>query len=160
MKKYTILLAAIVLVLASLACQNIAGGEDKDIEVPTITEAPQADASEEIPTVSPVATDVGTTGTVVGDETEFPIADDAFNVINAVSGVVNYQTNLSLDEAMSFYREEFGKRGYTERSELTNITDKAFNMVFDGAESGKSIIVQCVDFGDGTVNVSINYTSQ
>ena len=160
MKKYTILLAVMVLVLASLACQSIAGGEDNELEVPTITEATQADASEEAPTRAPVATDVGTTGTVVGDETDFPIADDAFNVINAVSGVVNYQTNLSLDEAMSFYREEFGKRGYTERSELTNIADKAFNMVFDGAESDKSIVVQCVDFGDGTVNVSINYTSQ
>lgn len=159
MKKYNVLLAMIALVLASFACQSLSGGVDNNIETPDaqnlpgVTEAPQIDSgAEETPTVPPVVTD--------GGETEFPMSEDAFNVINVVSGVVNYQTNLSLDEVMSFYREEFGKRGYIERSGLTNITDKAFNMVFDGNESGKAIIVQAVDFGDGTVNVSINYTSQ
>ncbi len=53
MKKYSILLAIVSLVLASLACQMIMGGGDNGFDVP---EAPQTDGGDiEIPTIPPPA---------------------------------------------------------------------------------------------------------
>jgi hypothetical protein len=151
MKKYKVLLAVVALVLASLACQTIMGGGDRGSNPPDV---PQVDGGDvEVPTATPVTTD-GDNITIGGDS-EFPMPADATNVVNMGNTVLNFQTKLSLDEAMSFYRDEFGKSGYTERSELTVIAGSTFSMVFDGHESGQAITVQGVDFGDGTVNISI-----
>lgn len=160
MKKINILLAILVLVLASLACQTVMGGGDEDFEIPDlpqITDVPQVPQSNENdsqvpPTVAPVP---GGDGITIGGQTNFPVPDDAANMINMGDDIVNFQTNLSLDEAMNFYRDEFGKLGYTERDLLTVTSDTTFSMVFDGHESGKAISVQGVDLGDGTVNISI-----
>jgi len=160
MKKINILLAILVLVLASLACQTVMGGGGEDFEIPDlpeITEVPQLPQSNENdsqvpPTVPPVP---GGDGITIGGQTNFPVPDDAANMINMGDDIVNFQTNLSLDEAMNFYRDEFGKLGYTERDLLTVTSDTTFSMVFDGHESGKAISVQGVDLGDGTVNISI-----
>ncbi len=62
---------------------------------------------------------------------------------------------MSLDEAMKFYMETLTSSGYTERPILTVTSDTTFSMVFDGHESGKAIVVQGVDLGDGMVNVNI-----
>lgn len=149
MKKYNILLVILALVLASLACQTLTGGGNNDFDVPNITEVPQTDG---VPTVSPAPTDDGIT---IGGESKFPMPDDAINVINVGNDVVNFQTKLSLDEGMNFYRDQFGKLGYTERDLLTVTSSTTFSMVFDGHESGKAIAVQGVDLGDGTINISI-----
>ena len=125
MKKINILLAILVLVLASLACQTVMGGEGEDFEIPDlpqITDVPQVPQSNENdsqvpPTVPPVP---GGDGITIGGQTEFP-----------------------------------GKLGYAERDLLTVTSDTTFSMVFDGHESGKAISVQGVDLGDGTVNISI-----
>jgi hypothetical protein len=156
MKKYSVLLAIIALVLASLACQTVMGGGDNDFnapDLPNATEVPQTDGGTEIPTVPPITTDDG--GITIGGESEFPMPADAINVISMGSDVVNFQTKLSLDEGMSFYRDEFGKLGYTEREILTVTSSTTFSMVFDGHKSGKAIAVQGVDLGDGTINISI-----
>jgi len=151
MKKYSILLAVIALVLASLACQSVMGGGDGGFEAP---EVPQNDGGDvEIPTVPPVIP--GGDNITIGGDSEFPMPADAINVISMGSDVVNFQTKLSLDEGMDFYRDEFGKLGYTERDLLTVTSDTTFSMVFDGHESGKAIAVQGVDLGDGTINISI-----
>jgi hypothetical protein len=156
MKKHNVLLAIIALVLASLACQTVMGGGDNfEIpNVPSITEMPpQTDGDVEIPTVPPVITDDG--GITIGGESEFPMPADAINVISMGNTVLNFQTKLSLDEGMSFYRDEFGKLGYAERDILTVTSSTTFSMVFDGHESGNAIAVQGVDLGDGTINISI-----
>ena len=62
---------------------------------------------------------------------------------------------MTLDEAMKFYVETFTNSGYTERAILTVTSETTFSMVFDGHESGKAIVVQGVDLGDGTVNINI-----
>jgi hypothetical protein len=160
MKKINILLAILVLVLASLACQTVMGGGNKDIEIPDLpqsTEAPQVpqsngNDSQALPTVPPVP---GGDGITTGGQTDFPVPDDASNMINMGNDIVNFQTKLSLDDAIKFYRDEFGKLGYTERDLLTATSDTTFSMVFDGHESGKAITVQGVDLGDGSVNISI-----
>jgi hypothetical protein len=159
MKKYSVLLAIIALVLASLACQTVMGGGNNNFNVPDVpdipnaTEVPQTGGDAEIPTVPSVSTDDG--GITIGGESEFPMPADAINVISMGSDVLNFQTKLSLDEGMSFYRDEFGKLGYTERDILTVTSSTTFSMVFDGHKSGKAIAVQGVDLGDGTINISI-----
>ena len=151
MKKYSIIFALIALVLASLACQIIMGGGDDGYNAPVIPEVDGGDV--EIPAIPSVTTDGG--GFSVGGDSEFPLPSDASNVIS-VADVVNFQTDLPLDEAMKFYQDEFGKLSYNERGLLTVTSDATFSMVFDGHESGKAIVVQGVDLGDGTTNISIS----
>lgn len=155
MKKFSVLLAILTLVLASLACQTIMGGGDENFEIPElpqVTEPPTGGGDAQLP---PTAPPTGADGFTVGGQTDFPLPDDASNVINMGNDIVNFQTNLSLDEARKFYLDQFGKLGYVERAELTVTSDTTFSMVFDGHESGKAITLQGVELGDGTVNISI-----
>ena len=147
MKKFSVLLAIIAIVLSSLACQSLMGGGDNDVDVPT-----ESSGDAQTPTVSPVATDAG--GVTVGGKSEFPLPDGAFNVTN-VGGATNFQVKMGLDDAMKFYLDTFTSSGYTERSLLTVTSDTTFSMVFDGHESGKAIVVQGVDLQDGSVNINI-----
>lgn len=151
MKKTSILFAVIALALASFACQTVMGGGNENFEIPGL---PQENGNDEQlpPTEPPVD---GNDGITVGGQTDFPLPVDASNLVNMGSDIVNFQTKLSLDEVMSFYRDEFGKLGYTERDLLTVTSDTTFSMVFDGHESGKAITLQGVDLGDGSVNISI-----
>ncbi len=154
MKKYNALLAVIVLALASLACQTLLGGgvEEKQTEIPELNNGGNSDPS--TPTVAPVSPEQNNIPPVV-NTTDFPVPADAANIIGLGNDVVNFQTKLNLKEAMDFYRDAFGKKGYTERDGLTVTSDTTFSMVFDGHESGKAITVQGVDLGDGTTNISI-----
>src|SRR5688572_32789610 len=115
MKKYSVLFAILALVLASLACQTLMGGGGDSTQVEPL---PPVDNSGDAPTEeSSDDSDFS-----FGGDSEFPMPDDASNVVN-VAGTVNYQTNLSLDEAMAFYRDIYGKEGYTEREMLTTVSD-------------------------------------
>ncbi|MBE0684061.1 MAG: hypothetical protein IH589_19335 [Anaerolineales bacterium] len=150
MKKYSMFLAILALVLASLACQTVVGGGNG---VDQVENLPPVDNPEEFSTASPESSD--DFGFSFEGDSEFPTPDDATNVVS-VAGTVNYQTKLSLDEVMAFYRDYYGKQGFTERDLLTTVTDGVFSFVFDGHESGKAIVIQGVDLGDGTVNVNIS----
>ncbi len=150
MKKYSVYPAILALVLASLACQTVVGGGNGVDQVETL---PPVDNPEEFSTASPESSD--DFGFSFEGDSEFPIPDDATNVVS-VAETVNYQTKLSLDEVMAFYRDYYGKQGFTERDLLTTVTDGVFSFVFDGHESGKAIVIQGVDLGDGTVNVNIS----
>ncbi len=156
MKKYNVLLAVLVLVLASLACQTIMKGGDESAEfpeLPEITEPQQGGGDVQVPPTAPPIS--GGDGLTIGGQTDFPLPEDAANVISMGNDIVNFQTKLSLDEAMKFYLDQFGKLGYVERDGLTVTSDTTFSMVFDGHESGKAITVQGVDLLDGTINISI-----
>jgi len=150
MKKYGVLLAILALVFASLACQTVVGGNDGVDQVESL---PPVDETEELPDDS--ADDSEDYDYSFGGESEFPMPDDAKNVVS-VAGTVNYQTDLSLDEVLDFYRDLYGKQGYTEREILTTVTDGVFSIVFDGDSSGQAIVIQGVDLGDGTTNVNIS----
>jgi hypothetical protein len=150
MKINRLFLALVLLVLASLACRAIGGG--------SATEAPSAPAGDtgdtggaEAPT--PADSSGGDSSTVKAD---FPMPSDATNVMEVGNGVLNFQTKSTLDECMAFYRDEFvSGMGYKEREILTVTSETTFSMVFDGHESGKAIVVQGMDLGDGTTNISI-----
>lgn len=143
MKKISIFLAAAILLIASLACQTIMGDPN--------TNLPIDDGGLDGPTLPPVDSGGNIT---TGGEADYPMPEDAFN-LTSIAGTTNFQTKMSLDEAMNYYRDQFGKQGYTERDLLTVTSDTTFSMVFDGHESGQAMTVQGVDLGDGTINISI-----
>ncbi len=148
MKKYTILLAIIALVLASLACQTLMGGGNNDFTPPT------ADSSDvNTPITPPESTDQG--DVTIGGDSEFPMTSDAFNVVSS-SGNVTYQTKLSGDDVQKFYRDEFAKLGYSEDTSMAITFGSTFTMVFTGHESGKNIYVIGADAGDGSIYVTIS----
>ncbi len=151
MKKHSVLFAIVALMLASLACQAVMGGGDS--AAPDLLPNDGGSDFPQLPTLPPVVID-DSGGITVGGESEFPMPDGATNVVN-VGDVLNFQVKMSLGEAMKFYKDSFTKSGYIERTALTITSDTTFNLVFDGHESGKAIIIQGVDFGDGTVNISI-----
>ena len=154
MKKYSVLLAIIALVLASLACQTVMGGRDnfQVPDVPNMTEVPQTDGGE-IPTVPPVTTD-GDGGITVGGESPFPVADDAFNIVSTPQSVT-YQTKMSADDMMKFYRDELSKQGYAENKDMTTSFGGIIAMFFEG--DGKTIVLAGAPVGDGSLSVTLAY---
>ena len=149
MKHYRILLSVTALLLASLACQTLTGG--RATNVPSVSTEPASDQTE--PTaVPPGSNDNGGSDATVS--TDFPMTEDAFNVTK-VGGSLIYYTKLSLDDVMKFYRDEYTAKGYTERELLTVVAEGTFSIVFDGDPSGKAVVIQSVDLGDGSRTVSI-----
>jgi hypothetical protein len=149
MKKYSVLLAILALLVASLACQTIMGGGGSGFNVPNATEAPQAG---DAPTLPPVTTDGG--NITVGGKSEFPVASDATNVVSA-PGMVTFQTKMSSDAVVKFYRDEFTKAGYKEDASKAITFGKTFTLAFNGYKSGKVIYVAGADAGGGLLSVTI-----
>ena len=155
MKHYRIFLALTVLVLASLACQAVMGGGNDAQETQDVATQPPSDSVEA--TVEPAdSNDNDNEGeSEVTVETDFPMTDDAFNVVDVGDGSLLYYTNMSLEDVMEFYRDEYAGMGYTERELLTVVSEGVFSMVFDGDPSGKSVVIQSVDLGDGSRTIAI-----
>jgi hypothetical protein len=154
MKHYRIYLAITALVFASFACQAIMGGKDEAPgEVPSLPSLPDIQQVEEPTAASPDSNDSGSSDSVAS--TDFPMTDDAFNVLDMGNGTVLYYTKMPLEDVMQFYRDEYTAKGYTEREILTTVSDGVFSMVFDGDPSGKAVIIQSVDLGDGSRTVTI-----
>jgi len=136
MKYYRIYLAIAGLVLGSLACQAMVGRRGE-----TATTTP-ADSTEN-------------NGNNNSTSTDFPITEDAYNIIDVGDGSVVFYTKMSLEDVMQFYRDEYTSRGYAEREILTVLESGTFNMVFDGDPSGMSVVIQSVDLGDGSCTVTL-----
>jgi hypothetical protein len=149
MRHYSIYLAMATLVLASIACQAVIGGPNG---APTVS-SPNETADPEVPQpTTDVSNDDNNTDNVIG--TDFPMTADAYNITEAEGSLVFY-TKLSAEDAMEFYRNEYTARGYTEREILTVVSDGTFSMVFDGDPSGKAVVIQSVDLGDGSRTIAI-----
>ena len=150
MKNYRISIVIAVLVLASLACKALSGGGgNKDVSpTPANTEAPA------VPNDAPASTEAPIPADNTGDS-EFPMTSDAYQVVNIGDGSLLYYTKMSLEDVMKFYRDEYSAKGYTERKLLTVVSDGVFSMVFDGDPSGKAVVIQSVDLGDGSRTVAI-----
>jgi hypothetical protein len=147
MKYSRIYLAVLVLVLTSLACQAVGGGSDNTPAAPP----PADNALPTEPQSTPIPPDDDNAAAV---ETDFPMTSDAYNVTEA-GGSLIFFTKLSQEDVMSFYRDEYTAKGYTERELLTVVSDGVFSMVFDGDPSGKAVVIQSVDMGDGSRTISI-----
>ena len=151
MKRYRILLALAVLLLASLACQTLMGGGNDTQVAPTVSKDTDDDPVE--PTASSDFTD--NTDSEVAVSADFPMTADAFNITEVGDGSLLYYTKMSQEEVMDFYREEYSSRGYEEREILTMASEGVFSMVFDGDPSGQAVVIQSVDLGDGSRTIAI-----
>lgn len=89
--------------------------------------------------------------------TKFPLPAKVSNFVDMGNGSINFQTDMSLKDTLSFYRDAFKREGLTERTANTSITDTTFSMVFDGDPSGQAVVIQAVDLGGGKTNVNIRY---
>jgi len=140
MKRMQLACFLIVLLLASLACSLFGGGGESsagtESNPPAAGEAPAGESG----------------GDAVSSE--FPLPPD-YSDLKDVGGVTMFQTSMRLDEVVDFYRDAFAEAGYEEREITTVINDTTFSIVWDGHESGKAVVVQAVDLGNGVVNVSI-----
>jgi hypothetical protein len=141
MKYYRITLTIAVLVLASIACQALTGGSES---------TPANDNTNPGGPPTPATSNENNSEV----SSDFPMTADAYNVIESGGSLIFY-TKLSLEDTMQFYRNEYTAKGYTEREILTVISDGTFSMVFDGDPSGRAVVIQSVDLGDGSRTVSI-----
>ncbi|MFN8463745.1 MAG: hypothetical protein U0X93_18475 [Anaerolineales bacterium] len=150
MKRKQIFLALAVLMLASLACNALSGGGgggDTPVE-PSGGDAPATSAPQ----------DNSSGGNADTSASGFPITPDAYNVIDVGDGSVLYYSKMPQADILKFYRDEYVSRGYTERALLTTVSDGVFSIVFDGDPSGKAVVIQSVDLGDGSSTVAISLT--
>ena len=133
MKLYRIHFAIVVLLLASLACQTVAGGPG---DSPTAQSGSETSGPE---VLQPTPSEFN--GNESLPTTDFPMTPDAYNVTEAGGSLIFY-TKLSLEDAMQFYRDTYTSRGYTEREILTVVSEGNFSIVFDGDPSGQAVVIQ------------------
>ena len=153
MKHYRIFLAIAVLVLASLACQAVMGGGNSDSN--NVPNSDNGGAQPDAVQPTEPSTDSTNSNSNSSIDTDFPMTADAFNTMEIGDGSILYYTKLSADEVMQFYRDEYTAKGYTEREILTVVSDSTFSIVFDGDPSGKAVVIQSVDMGDGSRTVTV-----
>ena len=144
MKQFRIMLAMIVLGIASLACSALAGGK-------TNSTAP-ANSSSGNQVGSPSSSDSSSGSNV---KSNFPMTADASNFTDMGDGSILFYTKMSQANVLKFYRDAYAAKGYKERTVNTSISDTTFSMVFDGDPSGKAIVIQSVNLGNGSSTVAI-----
>ncbi len=156
-KPYLWLAAIAALLIASLACTALGGGDSGAATTPAGGDTGGATSGDTgggagggvtAPTQEPPKNS--------GYNTEFPLPPKVSNFTDLGDGAINFQTDMNLTDTIAFYREAFTQLGYTERTINTAITDTTFSMVFDGHASGKAIVIQGVDLG-GSTNVNIRF---
>lgn len=90
-------------------------------------------------------------------DTVFPLPTDIQNFVGqGGESQVNFQTSLTLEELLDFYRTELGARGLVERIIGTAVNDKMFSIVFDGWPNGDALVIQSVDLGESR-NVNMRF---
>jgi len=169
-----IILLIISILTVSLACsfaQDVIGGEEQSDgptsqKTTTTTELQDkgedelSAADQEVEEDSSPATggqqdEVETTlEEAVVYDTVFPLPEDVQNFIDLGDDSVNFQTSLSIEEAIAFYRQAFEAENLSERTINTEISETSFSMIFDGHSYG-TIVIQGVDLGDGMTNINI-----
>ena len=157
-----------ILISVSLACSALSSSEADTSLPPTGDEAPtQAPPLTDVPTEAPPPEPAEPAAPTeippeppsgMGEiESDFPLPDDVQNFMQMGENSINFQTSLSLEEVVDFYRDVFIAQGLTERKLLTLVEDEVVSMVFDGAPNGMAIVLQCVDLGNGSTNVNLRF---
>ena len=147
MRKYRILLTIFIFVLLSLACQALSGGEPPS-ELPSSSDGGDANKTNES----------GSGNTAPASD--FPMVDDAFNLVDVGDGSILYYTKMSGKDVMNFYRDAYTSQGYTENELLTVVSDGVFSLVFDGGPDDRAVVIQSVDLGDGSRTITIRLEAQ
>lgn len=148
MRKYRILLAIVILIVASLACQALGGGGNAPSDAPSPSNGGNANQPDE------------SNNGDVAPTSDFPMTDDAFNFVDVGDGSILYYTKMSGEDVMNFYRDAYSSRGYTENELLTHVSGGVFSMVFDGGPDDRAVVIQSVDLGDGSRTIAIRLEAQ
>ncbi len=131
MKRLSIFLAALSLLITSLACSRL----NRSNPNPGVTAGAGSSSY----------------------NTTFPLPSSVINFADIGNGAINFQTKMSLTDTLGWYRQAFSQKGLKERTAVTQITSTTINLVFDGDPSGLAVVLQCVELGNGLTNVSIRY---
>jgi len=148
MKQYQIFLVLAVFVLASLALAFL----DRRYE---ISKAPEATTEPVVDKTEAMASPDTQVIPVDGINADFPMTQDAFNLANIGDGSLVYQTQMSIEDVMNFYRAAYAAKGYKERKELTRVSDGNFKIAFSGDPSGQAVVVQSEALGDGSLLITV-----
>lgn len=144
----------------SLACGLLTGsGQSTSVDdTPSASGGVGGSGGDDIPTASADSGNVLPQPGNSGDyDTEFPLPADVQNFMKLDENTINFQTSMKLSEVLEFYRDAFKQAGYKERDILTVVDDTTISIVWDGHPSGKAIVVQGVDLGNGTTNVNVRF---
>jgi hypothetical protein len=110
------------------------------------------------PTPIPTAASGYSSGGKIGNHaSQFPIPTDVYNYMVLNSDTLNFNTSLNFDEIIAFYTKEFGNAGYTIRESATEINDVNFTVIWDGHDSGRAIVVQGLNLGNGSYNIIVRF---
>jgi hypothetical protein len=96
---------------------------------------------------------------IAPEEVPFPLPETVYCLLQFPTpgrGSINFQTDLTLAEALAFYRTEFERLGLQERSINTAVTEDVFSLVFDGWPEETALVIQSVDLG-GRININLRF---
>lgn len=89
-------------------------------------------------------------------QTGIPMPDmGEISNISVEDGALNFQVEAEFEVVVDYYRKAALAAALSERELNTSITDTSASLVFDGSETGKAVVIQIVDLGDGKVNVNV-----
>lgn len=130
------------------------------------TATPEATASsDEAEATTEATTDTGAAAdAIVPADSNDGAFDTAYPLIGKVTqfvklpgdgDAINYSTDADLKDVYDFYVAELTKDGLKERKITTVVNETVINLVMEGAEDGKSVIVQAFQLSPGVVNVNV-----
>jgi hypothetical protein len=172
---WQLLVLLAVFITVSMACNALSGSNQDSLSAPGGAESNQAPSMTDIPTQPAPPEPTEQTAPEANQppppteqppepssgqsqiDTDFPLPDDVQNIMQLDENTINFQTDMSMQGVVDFYRKTFTDQGLTERTLLTSITDSTVSMVFDGAPNGMAVVLQCVDLGGGSTNVNLRY---
>ena len=96
---------------------------------------------------------------IAPEEVPFPLPETVYCLLEFPTpgrGSINFQTDLTLEEALVFYRAEFDRLGLQERTLNTAVTEDVFSLVFDGWPEETALVIQSVDLG-GRININLRF---
>ena len=147
----------VVLITTSLACNAITGDAPEEETAPTPGVAGESVPVASSPTPAEPAPTKPEDAAPTSYDSDFPLPADVQNFMKLGDEGVNFQTGMSLEDVIAFYRQAFSAQGFNERDLLTVINEEVFSIVFDGAPNGKAVVIQGVLLDSGSVNVNIRY---
>lgn len=155
-RRQILMVFGFTLLLLSISCQAQSGGENQSVPP---TKGVIMDGAK-LPTPSkgePVDSEPEESELIVYD-TDFPLPEvvNNFQELGAGEDAINFQTKMSVDDAVAFYRSAFKERGLSEDKLLASVLPGSFSIVFRGDTKGP-IVVQGVDLGDGVLNINMRH---
>ncbi len=104
---------------------------------------------------------VSTQAAVRNYHTALPVPDNVSNYFELPSQQIegqidiSFKTNLSIEELVKFYRQEFQNRGLPENDRLANIRSNGFQLVFVDASNRRNVVIQANGFDPNLMQVFV-----